>query len=572
MRTGSGSTSSGEPLTVRHDRLVNVPFPRRIVEVLQNIGTETNPDWSVGSGYRIGGRYVLTASHVVTDGPVTVRTMGTVPDAPKVERPAVLDLRGPPDMFDVALLRMTDDNDDNFPWITFARPDRETPVPGTLRGCQAIGFPLYQERTRSAHDTERRSSHIEGDIPLGDDIRTGSLTLNVTKYRPRLSRAGHFRESPYAGFSGAAVTFGTQVIGVVGCHLPDVGHALEVTPIDHLRRLDDSSRGRWEQALRIRLDALRVIEELPRGDPPAIVDVSTVPSTTSAAILVLADLAPLVDNIGAIVRDLGAMTSIHQRIRPDAIVLPGRTSRSASRSEYAATRHFLTSLCTDLEIPAERVIVVPGIHDINANDVREYLREFGEAGRTPQPPYYRKWSSYLSELGPYARDLSEERPWLWLEDPRRRLLIAGMNSTMFETDRTRVRPGRLGDAQIDWFASRLAAKRAAGWTRVGVIFDSPVTVNGEPGLTDSTLFAQRLAIHLDVIVHGQRRPHDERVTQVAGTHIVAPGENSAGSYQILQFDGRTKRIWGRRWDQSTRSWGPDPNIADQPGKGWRTLR
>ena len=43
------------------------------VEVLHNSGDSDRPRWTVGSGYRIGGRLILTAAHNVGGGELKVR-------------------------------------------------------------------------------------------------------------------------------------------------------------------------------------------------------------------------------------------------------------------------------------------------------------------------------------------------------------------------------------------------------------------------------------------------------------------------------------------------------------------
>src|SRR5262249_13642665 len=158
-------------------------------------GTTAKPNWSIGSGYCVGAGLVLTASHVVTAGPIIVRMFGPAEDDPKVERAAVRVLHGPPESVDIALLRLTDGADADFPWVAFARIDRDSPLAGHLRRCQAVGFPLYRERSVAAHDRERISGHVEGDIALGDDLRTGLLTLQMTRQLQLPDHRG--RESPY---------------------------------------------------------------------------------------------------------------------------------------------------------------------------------------------------------------------------------------------------------------------------------------------------------------------------------------------------------------------------------------
>src|SRR5437588_13133819 len=73
-----------------------------VVEVLHNRGDDNHPNWSVGSGFFVGWRLVLTAFHNV-DGPgeLLVRVHGTE------ERPAVVHLKGDEDIVDLAVLEVS---------------------------------------------------------------------------------------------------------------------------------------------------------------------------------------------------------------------------------------------------------------------------------------------------------------------------------------------------------------------------------------------------------------------------------------------------------------------------------
>jgi hypothetical protein len=53
--------------------MTGVGLAELVVEVLHNKGTAAEPDWSVGSGYVLGSRLVLTAAHNVGPGELLVR-------------------------------------------------------------------------------------------------------------------------------------------------------------------------------------------------------------------------------------------------------------------------------------------------------------------------------------------------------------------------------------------------------------------------------------------------------------------------------------------------------------------
>ena len=85
-----------------------VPLAARVVEVIADLGETAHPRFQYGSGFRLGGRLVLTAAHVLT-GAAAARITVRGPD--KVPHPAqVIDgLAGDPDTVDLALLELCDE-------------------------------------------------------------------------------------------------------------------------------------------------------------------------------------------------------------------------------------------------------------------------------------------------------------------------------------------------------------------------------------------------------------------------------------------------------------------------------
>src|SRR5436190_8364589 len=98
-----------------------------IVEILHNRGDDTYPNWSVGSGFFIGPKLVLTALHNVDGlGEVLVRVHGTE------EHPALVRLQGDKDLVDLAVLEVSDVVVD-VPVLRYGAVDRSTPT--VLKGC-----------------------------------------------------------------------------------------------------------------------------------------------------------------------------------------------------------------------------------------------------------------------------------------------------------------------------------------------------------------------------------------------------------------------------------------------------
>ena len=219
-----------------------------VVEVLHNRGDDKRPDWSVGSGFFVSRRLVLTALHNV-DGPgeLLVRVHG------KEEHPAVVRLQGDKDIADLAVLELSDVPVD-VPPLRYGVVDRSAPA--VVKGCRAVGFPRFKERVQEPKPL-RLSAQVDGEIPTGENLNQPLLTLLVTRSpRPLLSSA--VRESEWAGMSGAAVFSGNNIlVGVITeHHLPEGERALTVVPITALDLLPEAEATKWWKLLGVDHQAL----------------------------------------------------------------------------------------------------------------------------------------------------------------------------------------------------------------------------------------------------------------------------------------------------------------------------
>lgn len=210
----------------------------RAVEVLYDAGTSNKPDWRVGSGYLIGGGFVLTSAHNVDAGPCLVRLVDGS------EHPAAVRRLGEEIKLDLAVLELTGQGAPEFhERVRYALVSQEHA--DVVKPCTGLGFPRFKEdQTRRGPRSGKRLRNIEqldGEIPAAAGALARLLTFRVTA-RPRelpllpMEAAG-FAGSPWQGVSGTVVfvrdgAIGERAIGVVSeHHLSEGGSALTLVPI-----------------------------------------------------------------------------------------------------------------------------------------------------------------------------------------------------------------------------------------------------------------------------------------------------------------------------------------------------
>ena len=221
-----------------------VPLRDRVVEIEAALGSGSAGRYRYGSGFRLGGRLVLTAAHVVA-GAVAAGITVRGPD--KVPHPAqVVDgLAGDPDTVDLTLLELCDQTAE-LPAPPVAVVDRDAPVPVPVEGCWAVGYPLFQEIPSGA-GVVRETAQVWGMILPAENLVGGLLSLQVTSapraLPPQREALG---ESQWSGMSGAAVLAGERLVGVVSEHAPRRGEStITVTPLASLGQLPAAAAAQW---------------------------------------------------------------------------------------------------------------------------------------------------------------------------------------------------------------------------------------------------------------------------------------------------------------------------------------
>lgn len=290
---------------------------------------------------------------------------------------------------------------------------------------------------------------------------------------------------------------------------------------------------------------------------------------------------------GRILEDLDELRRRHGTT-PDLIVVTGDLTEHASPSEYKTAYLALKDVRTRLGLPPGRIMVVPGMRDVNDLSCQAYFLSCQAEDMRPVPPYWPKWGPFADLVRRLPGSaFNPDTPWELIEVPELRLVLAGMNSTIAASHRETDRYGSLGEAQLRWFAERMPGYERRGWLRLGVLHHDPAGDDRDgAGLRDADTFTELLASHLDLVLHGRPGGVDEiGVTGVPAVGVTgAPAVGGAGgpasaaaSFQLVTLRPGALRVLsrpvGRRGgatsDAVTHGYGDHwwPDVPDAPAAG-----
>jgi WD40 repeat protein/uncharacterized protein YjbI with pentapeptide repeats/3',5'-cyclic AMP phosphodiesterase CpdA/type II secretory pathway predicted ATPase ExeA len=263
-----------------------------------------------------------------------------------------------------------------------------------------------------------------------------------------------------------------------------------------------------------------------------------------------------------------------RRVRDDhgaeaqAVVVSGDVADLGLRSEYDQFLSFAAELCTGLELSADRVVVVPGNHDVNRRACSAYFDRCAADERDAEPPYVPKWDAFrqmmaaLCQYQPSAL-LPPDQPWALFEIPELGLAVAALNSTLADSHRPEDHVGLLGGQQLAWFADRMRDLGRRGWLRLGVLHHEPRTDPDDGAcLRDAEEFERELAPHLQLLLHGPSQCAQPRLLGPPGLPVLSAGSRGGrgaklDQYQLIQIRRDKLRVWARRYDPGHRRWTAD---------------
>ncbi|MEM7151742.1 MAG: pentapeptide repeat-containing protein [Myxococcota bacterium] len=285
-----------------------------------------------------------------------------------------------------------------------------------------------------------------------------------------------------------------------------------------------------------------------------------------------------------LLQDLAGLEHEGQRVQPELVVVTGDLSEQARPSEFAAFETFAQGLLEGLSLPRERLIVVPGNHDVSWAGCEAHFKQCEAEELEPQAPYWPKWRGYtdlFSRLygGPQARfEFNEGRPYSLFVYESLRTVVAGLNSTMLETHRDGDHFGYVGEDQLRWFSEQLRPFMQQGWLRIAAVHHNVQrnSVDDDENLRDEPMFKQLLGEQVNLVLHGHTHDGtmgwlDARVpilsTGSAAVEAVARPHGVPCQYQVLRIEEDRVRRWTRAYNAAHHRWQADV-AASASGNEW----
>lgn len=279
--------------------------------------------------------------------------------------------------------------------------------------------------------------------------------------------------------------------------------------------------------------------------------------------------------------DLRELEKSHGLV-PDLLIVTGDLAEWGKQAEFDDALRFVEELTKTLKIERDRVVLIPGNHDVNRDLCRSYFFECKGRDQEATPPYFRKWDNWTGFFERFYRDLpqltfTESEPWTFFEAPDLRLVVAGLNSTMAESHQDEDHYGLVGEPQLEWFRERLESYE--GWLRIGAVHHNVVrgAVADDENLRDAKDLKRILGPHLHLVLHGHTHEGNlswlEQYVPVLSTGSAALGKESRpeevpNQYQVIRIESDRLCRWSRQLAPEQRRWIADPRVSRSGDVGY----
>ncbi len=261
-------------------------------------------------------------------------------------------------------------------------------------------------------------------------------------------------------------------------------------------------------------------------------------------------LARLIEDLKSLKDEAGAP------LRPDLVLLTGDLAEWGRKSELDDALRFVRGLAEFLGLGPNRVVLIPGNHDVNRHLCAAYFETCAGNEEQPQEPFWPKWNPFVAICHDFYRDtpgfaMTPDQPWSFFELPELEAVVAALNSTMKESHLPEDHYGWVGEAQLRWFAEQLEPYRERGWWRLAAVHHN---VRRGPVRDDVDWLNQKVPI---------------LATGSAAVKQAAQPPELPNQYQLVRFWPDRFRRWTRMYVPGRPRWVGD-NSASPSGDSWQS--
>ena len=253
-----------------------------------------------------------------------------------------------------------------------------------------------------------------------------------------------------------------------------------------------------------------------------------------------------------------------------AVVISGDITNHATVEQFGFARNFLQQLCESFCIRKQRLIIVPGNHDVNWT-----LTDHGQDGFSPFAMFHQQLTGTA-----YPPSAAAQTTLLHLADLK--LLVLGLNSA-WKIDRAH--PSRAGlhaGAFGKALGSLLKNEEYQKCNKLAVWHHPPAELTAKAGL-DGAVLEQLAQAGFRLILHGHIHRSDNalfryyRQSSVGGLEILTAGTFGAPThelvsgypfqYQVLEFRGDILTVHTRKRETVAGGWMADYRWPRTAGQG-----
>jgi hypothetical protein len=149
-----------------------------------------------------------------------------------------------------------------------------------------------------------------------------------------------------------------------------------------------------------------------------------------------------------------------ESLKPDLLICTGDLAEYGWLKEFVDATTFLGALADRLDLKRDRVVIIPGNHDINRKDWLRSFEEFIEGGDSVVAPWYAKWKKYEKAFNDFYQGVPGAafhpgQPWSLFSVPSLEVVVAASVNQLTSHILSNILSPRLEARRIPVYCQRL---------------------------------------------------------------------------------------------------------------------